>query len=240
VFGLGSGSYFIGRSHPEALIATFSAWTLALALLTVAVITTIAEHPRRRPDVAMLAVLLGFGLAVCSLAQTPVPWSQIQRLDAPFLPTEFSTNENPFVPVPEAVTEQVVASLADGPSHFVVKRGAPVAILLTNGHRVADAYGVVDVSPYTGTESMQIEERIDAALDALQKAGGNTVIVPTLVDSGVYEVLTRRGFKAVTTAGGFAGYDARTGLRDAAATPWVDQAVTKWVDMNHLHPRALQ
>ena len=52
IFGLGAGSYFVGRSHPEALIASFSAWAFSLALLTVVAVanrcvrTGVAAEPR--------------------------------------------------------------------------------------------------------------------------------------------------------------------------------------------------
>src|SRR6185312_12852466 len=35
VFGLGAGSYYAGRSHPDVLIDLFSAWSFALALMLV-------------------------------------------------------------------------------------------------------------------------------------------------------------------------------------------------------------
>src|SRR6185312_1144841 len=77
LFGLGAGGYYAGRSHPDVLIDLFSPWAFALALLLVAAVQAIRARPSRLPTAAELAVLAGFGLAVCSIAQTPTPWSQI-------------------------------------------------------------------------------------------------------------------------------------------------------------------
>jgi hypothetical protein len=154
------------------------------------------------------------------------------------VPTAEEPDANPLVPTADPATRRFVASLADGPSRFVVKRGAPVAILLTTGHRIADAYGIVNVSPYTGIESLQTVERVETTLDALRDAGGNTVILPNPLDPSIFPVLQRRGFELLT----------RRGLRPyvAGETRPLDMlwpgggAVVKWVDMRHLHPRALE
>jgi hypothetical protein len=242
VFGLGAGGYFAGRSHPEALIATFSAWALALVLLSVVALESLAAHPprRRRPSVAALAALLGLGVAACSLAQTPTPWSQLDRLRAPLAPSAEAPTPTPLAPLPGAAARRFVSALADGRGRFVVKRGAPVAVLMTLGHRVADAYGIVDVTPYTGWHSLETVERVEATLDALRRAGGNTAIVPRGVEVQVFRLLTRRGFQVLTASGGLAPLDARRGVRHIAVVPWQEEVLTKWVDTRHLHPRALR
>jgi len=238
LFGLGSGAYFIGRSSPETLTWTFPAWALALALLTVVVVRQIAAQPTRRPTIAALLVLFGFGLAACSLAQLPLPWQQVARLNASFAPREEAPEPNVLVPPPDALTRTFVASLADGPSRFVYKRGAPVALLLTTGHRVADAYGVVDVAPYTGIWSMPTAERLDATLAALRAAGGNTVVLPDPLPVGVLTALSQRGFELVTDAGLRPFVEGRTRPTKVA---WPDGgSVIKLVDTRHLHPGALQ
>ncbi|HZV73974.1 MAG TPA: hypothetical protein VFF79_09695 [Conexibacter sp.] len=238
VFGLGAGTYWVGRSHPVALKYQFSAWALALALLAVVAIGELAAPRLRRTAIGALVALFGFGVAACSLAQTPTPWGQIARLQAPFVPTEATPEADPLVPPADAATRRFVASLADGPSRFVVRRGAPVAILLTTGHRVADAYGVVNVSPYTGIESLQTVQRVEAVLDALRDAGGNTVILPNPLDASIFPVLRRRGFELLTQQGLRPYVRGRTRPDER---PWPGgTAVIKWVDTRHLHPRALR
>ncbi|MFL5816529.1 MAG: hypothetical protein ACJ76L_02905 [Conexibacter sp.] len=240
IFGLGSAGYYVGRSHPVALKSLFSPWSLALALLAVVVVRDLAARPSRQVTIAAVAVLFGLGVTACSLAQAPLPWSQIERFGAPYTPREDSDNgPRPLVPSQDPSTRRFVAELADGPSHFVYKRGAPVLILLRTGHRVADAYGVRNVSPYTGMESTPTVQRIEAALDALAKAGGNTAILPNPLDPGIFPVLERRGFRLVTHHG-LKLYNRRVPHSDAVMPLWPYDYVIKWVDTRHLHPRALR
>lgn len=244
VFGLGSASYWIGRSHPVALKYLFGAWALALALLTIAAVRDLHVSRARRPAIAAVAVLFGFGLCACSLAQVPPPWSQLQRLQRT-APAESAAAATPLEASSDPRTRRFVASMADGPSRFVVKRGAPVAILLTNGHRIADAYGVRNVSAYTGVESVVTVERVDAVIAALRRAGGNTIILPSQLFASILSVLERQGFRVVTRSG-LRRWSAAT-ERSVVLQPWipgtqlpfVPDAVMKWVDTRHLHPRAL-
>ncbi len=240
VFGLGSAAYFVGRSHPNALKTTFSVWALALVLLTVVVVRHLRANPQRRPTIAAVAVLFGMGLATCSLAQVPTPWSQIDRLDGPHAISE-EIRAQPLVPPTAPRLREFIASIADGPSRFVVREGAPVAILLTTGHRIADANGIRNVSEYTGADSMPTVERLERVLDALRRAGGNTVIVPNPVDTGVFDVLERRGF-GLLTRDGPRPYDPGRRLAEQGAIQvrWAYDHALKWVDTKHLHAEALR
>jgi len=236
VFGLGAGTYYVGRSHPDSLVYLFPAWSLALALLTLLAIGELARPRLRATALGALIALFGFGVCACSLAQTPTPWEQLSRLQAPFEPTEAVPDPDPLAPSRNPAVRRFVASLADGTDRFVVKRGAPVAILLTTGHRVADAYGVVDVTPYTGIESLYTVQRIDATVAALRAAGGNTAILPDPLDPSVLTVLGRDGFELLTPRGLRPYVPGRT---RPLALPWPEGAVIKMVDAQHLHPRAL-
>ncbi|HEU4703799.1 MAG TPA: hypothetical protein VFS37_15065, partial [Conexibacter sp.] len=86
IFGLGAASYYVGRSHPEALRAMFSAWALALVLLAVAALRALSTRPAPRRPIVIAVALFGFGIAVCSIAQLPAPWSQLRRIEAGFVP----------------------------------------------------------------------------------------------------------------------------------------------------------
>jgi hypothetical protein len=147
VFGFGAGAYFAGRSHPYVLIDVFSAWAFALALLVVAVVRALVARPTRRPTPAELAVLFGFGLTVCSLAQTPAPWRQVARL-------ERTTATPRFEP---RATARFLARHASAGEH--------VAVLGRLGHRAAYDAGVVDVSPYADLESMVARRQWRTAID---------------------------------------------------------------------------
>ncbi|HEV7773071.1 MAG TPA: hypothetical protein VGO48_07300 [Conexibacter sp.] len=239
IFGLGSATYYVGRSQPEALRTTFSVWALAIVLLTYVALRMLARRPPLRSSIGAVTVLVGFGIAVCSVVQIPAPWSQLDRIQAGFVPQPDSRYRHPLAPPTDPRTRTFVSSLADGPSRFVVRRGAPVAVLITTGHRVADAYGIVDVSPYTGVDSIHTVQQVDAVLAALRSAGGNTIIVPTRADPGIVEELGRRGF-ALATPSGLRPYDARRGLAGATQLPWYGESVVKMVDMRHLQPLALE
>jgi hypothetical protein len=237
IFGLGAASYYVGRSHPVALKHHFGAWAFALALLTIVAIRALATRPLRRTLVGALVVLFGFGLMTCSLAQIPRPLSEIDRLGSSSTSLAEWGSTTPFAPPAEADARQFVAAIADG-SNFVYRHGAPVAILLTDGHRIADAYGVVNVSPYMGIQSLQTIERVDRTLDALRDAGGNTVITPGIPEPSLYGVLERHGFR-VLTAEGLSPYV--QGRTVPLTHPWpIVGSVMRWVDTRHLYPEALR
>jgi hypothetical protein len=184
-FGLGAGSYFVGRSHPHVLIDLFSAWALALSLLTIVVVQAIVRRGSRRPQLAELLVLAGFGVMVCSLAQTPSPWSQLQRV----------RESRPPAQQVAAGTTQVVDRLT--------RRGEPVALMLFLGQRIAYELGLDNVVPYANMDSMMTLEQWAETLRNLQRAGGRTVIVPRhwLFPERI-EYLRRAGYAGAREAAG--------------------------------------
>ena len=163
VFGLGSGSYYAGRSHPEVLVTSFAAWSLALALLTLLVLRQLADRAareRRWPQPAAVLCLFAFCVTGCSLAQTPTPWSQVDRLQA--------TGEAMFrAPFGQAFVA----------AH--VRRGEHVAILQELGHRIAENVGVTNVSPYTTSFATPAVGQLQDVVRALRREGGTKVFVPT-------------------------------------------------------------
>jgi hypothetical protein len=158
VFGLGTGAYYAGRSNLESLPYTFPMWSFTLALLTVVTLRAIAARGTRIPPPAQLACLFGFAVAACSLAQTPAPWTQLDRL-ARTGPPAFAQP-----------TGQTLVAQRTRP-------GEPVAILMLLGHRIARNLGVENVSPYTGSQSMPAREQLGDVLDALRDAGGSKVFL---------------------------------------------------------------
>jgi hypothetical protein len=208
VFGLGAGSYFMGRTHPELLIAMFSIWALTLALLSVAVVRALVERPRARPSLAALATLAGLGLVICSLAQLPAPWTQVARLQAgtPSGPIQ------PGFPPPPAFERAFMPDASTRDFFTSGTGGARVAILLSTGHEIADAFGLVDVSRYTGVYSMPTRERLATVVADLRREGGTTIFLPDTYRQ-VYATLTRWGF-----------------ARSGGGVPWGEVSVTKWID----------
>ncbi len=158
VFGLGSGAYYVGRSHPEVLVTSFAAWSFALALLTLIALRRLAARPRRWPEPAVAACLVAFCVAACSLAQTPTPWSQIDRL-------RDTTTASFRVPA----GQRFVAA------H--VRRGEHVALLQTLGHRIAANLHIADVTPYTGQASMPAVDQLEDTLRILRREGGTKIFI---------------------------------------------------------------
>jgi hypothetical protein len=151
VFGLGAGAYFAGRSHPSVLISLFSPWTLSLALLAIVAVRGLIARPSLLPTPAELAVLLGIGVATCSLAQVPLPWQEVERME-------------------RATATPAVRPLAQ--ERFVARHTRPgerIAILGPLGHRIAYDVGVTDAMPYATLESMPTRELFVDMLDQLER-----------------------------------------------------------------------
>jgi hypothetical protein len=236
VFGLGALTYFVAESGPYYLKASFCAWGFAVALLAADAIRRLAASGWRWPAPPDLAILLGLGLMACSLAQLSPPWSQIARLTGDHRGVLARLPAENFVPDPAART--FVSSLADG-NAFYVKRGAPVALLFNDGHRVADAFGVVNVSPYANVMNMFGPAFVRTVVARLRRAGGNTVVLPLgqFPSAEIYLELVRLGF-GVVTSDGVARADA-PGVH-ALVVHMRSESLLKLVDLRTPHPRALQ
>ncbi|MGB2710623.1 MAG: hypothetical protein WBC33_03840 [Conexibacter sp.] len=224
IFGFGAAAYFVGETSPITMKALFGAWMLALMLLVVVVVQQLARQRSRWPGPAQLAVLAGLGVAACSLAQTLTPWSQIERLRM-----KADTVSRPYVPLPEQ--RDFFASLAWGRTRFYVKEGAPAAFLNLAGHRIADAYGIIDVSPYGHITLAPTREMLRRVVGELRRAGGNTLFVEYF-EEAIYRLLAALGFLVMTESG------LRTYRRGLALQ--TVRSTTKWVDARNLHPRALR
>jgi hypothetical protein len=157
VFGLGAGSYYVGHSLSELLIYTFPCWALSLTLLTLLTLRALART-LRAPTPAELACLVGFGLLVCSLAQTPLPWQQLQRITS-HGPRQFAQ------PLGEAFVAQHTAP------------GEAVLIVGLLGHRIAEKLRLDDVEPYTGAKSIFGLPQLEESVTALRAAGGRKLFV---------------------------------------------------------------
>jgi hypothetical protein len=192
VFGLGASSYFAGRSHPEVLISLFSAWTLALALLGIVVVRAARGAQRRWPTIPEVAVLAGLALAACSLAQTPTPWSQLDRI---------ATAGPPNSPIQRWDARAFVAA-----AHAA--RGERVLILIPMGHRIAYELGLVNVAPYVSAISMPAVRQLGEALAALRASGGTRVFAflgQVLPDQ--QQAIEEAGYHRVRGSADYAEYD---------------------------------
>jgi hypothetical protein len=153
VFGLIASVYYAGRAHPMALFDFFAPWAFTLVLLLLLVVPRLATRGWRRPAIPELAVLFGFGVLVCSLPQTPAPWSQVHRIE----------NRTPTPVFKQLAAERLVATSTH--------RGQKVVILTTLAHRVAYDVGVVNVSPYSSIESIATAQQLQRTIDVARREG---------------------------------------------------------------------
>jgi hypothetical protein len=190
VFGLGIGSYYVGRSHPQVLTNMFAAWSLSVTLLLVVAVRAIAARPSRRPTLAEAGCLCAFGVLVCSLAQTPRPWAEVARLQRPAAPLYAHPAGEGFVA-----------------AH--TKSGDTVAILAQLGHRAAYNLGLNDVTPSTWGGYVVTVEQLDEVLDRLRAAGGRAVFVSSQqMYPEVDDQLRRRGYVPVDEEAATVAYTA--------------------------------
>jgi hypothetical protein len=152
VFGLGAAAYYVGRSARQVLVDVFSAWALALVLLGIVAVAAMRARRSLRPALGELAALVGLGVMVCSIAQTPLPWQQLERLDhRPLL-------QRIFVPTAE---ERFIAR--------VTHRGERVGIFGPLGHRIAYDVGIRDVVPYATFEAIPTREQMREVIALLRR-----------------------------------------------------------------------
>jgi hypothetical protein len=181
IFGLGAGSYYVGHSLSEVLTYTFPCWALTVVLLTLLTLRALAAAAPRMPSAGQLACLFGFGLLVCSLAQTPAPWQQLDRLTA-----------SPPPVFAEPIGQAFVAERAQA--------GEAVLIMTGLGHRIAENLELEDVEAFTGGLSVLTVEQLDRSLAALRATGGRSVFVlPLEAYPGLRVALQQRGFTVGAT-----------------------------------------
>jgi hypothetical protein len=173
-FGLIAGSYYVGASNPLTLVTLFSAWTLAIVLLSVAVVRGLAAR-RGMPTLPELAVLFGFGLAVCSLPQIPAPWREADRLGRPGSPV-YRQDEL------EAAVKRAV------------RPGEKVALILPLGHRIAYDLGITNVAPYSGPAAMPTKRQLQVTIDAMRREGARSAFVDAEAHPELVAALQRARF----------------------------------------------
>jgi hypothetical protein len=192
VFGLAAGGYLVGRPDAMKLAGMLSAWGFALMLLLIASTSPLAAQRWRRPSLARLLVLFGFGLAVCSLTRLSPPQQQIARLA-------------------KATPD---ATYRSGVERFVGARTRPgetVVLLVPMGHRIAYDLGLRNVSPYPFENAIVTRSQMRTLLDAIRREHVRAVFAPVpggaLANEGDappehYAALAEAGFEpAVSDAG---------------------------------------
>jgi hypothetical protein len=177
VFGLLAGSYYVGRSDPFKLGSLFSPWAFCLAFLVIVVTRSLAAREWRRPRVAEVAVLVGFGLTLAFVVQVPAPWTEIARLGRP--------SATPLWRQPAE-------------TRFVAAHTRPdehVAILTPLGHRIAYDVGIVNVSPYSFLEVTVTYEQLQTLIETMRAEHASKLFLPAPIVPDAYRAaLIEAGF----------------------------------------------
>jgi hypothetical protein len=157
VFGLLASSYYVGRPDVFKLTGLMSAWSFALAMLTIVSVRAFARGGR--PAIAHLLVLFGFALTVVLLPRMPLPQDEIRRLAASYPAAA-------YLPTVERVVR----------AH--TRPGEKVTILVPMGHRVAHDLGLRNVTPYSFMNAIVTRSQFRTLLDVLRREDVRTVFTP--------------------------------------------------------------
>lgn len=183
IFGLGIGSYYMGRTHPAGLVVLFAPWTLTVALLALLGLRSALARSggAREPSLVLVGgALVCLALAATAVAQFPAPWTQLQRIQA-----------SAPAPAPYAIGPAVA---------FIRRTAAPherVVVLAPLGHVIAYYAGVENVSPYSGPDNVVTFEQLDDELAALRQAGGTRFYVGGVLPE-ISRTLAEKGFTPVS------------------------------------------
>jgi hypothetical protein len=158
VFGLVAGTYYVARPDDVKLLAMFSAWGLALVLLTIACARALTARRWRSPTPAEVLVLFGFGVAICMIGRFPSP---VDRL---------SSMRRAPEPLYRATVEPFVERYA--------KRGARVAILLPESYRIAYDTGLTNVAPYEMANAIVTRRQLQTTIDVIEHEDVRVVFAP--------------------------------------------------------------
>jgi len=158
VFGLGAGSYYLGRAEDGRLIALFSAWGFALVLLTVVCVRALAARDWRGVRASELLVLIGFAVAAWEFVHIPSPVAPLRRLTSAGAPQY----------------RQAAEAFVGG--H--VNRGEKVAILLPEGDRIAYDLGLDDVSPYGFSNAIVTWKQMRTFINTVRREHVGTIFLP--------------------------------------------------------------
>lgn len=183
VFGFGASSYYVGRSHPEVLVALFSAWAFVLALLAWDAFVDLRRSgtpsTRTRALWAVPSVLVSahLFLAVAPAWELRAIGEQVNRIAA-----------SGMTPIHE-----------DGQMVGYVRRhanpGETVMILVPLSHRIALRAGVRDAFPYNSIGSVVTQEQLRLVRRAMRAEQVRKVFTRLPQAAEVTELLVREGYR---------------------------------------------
>ncbi|MBW3639503.1 MAG: hypothetical protein KY451_06630 [Actinobacteria bacterium] len=177
VFGLGAGSYYVGRSHPYVLIAVFCAWALCSATLTVEVVGRLSRADLRLPARLLQAMPVAAVAALCALIASTLSGAdvlagQTGRLRAADGPTTLAALEM------RAFVRDCAAP------------GESVMLLYPLGHWIAADAGVENFFPYNLADSIITEQQVAEFVASLREHKVTSVFVGSLASTNTTLAIT--------------------------------------------------
>jgi hypothetical protein len=159
VFGLVAGGYYVARPDDLKLVAMFSAWGFALALLTIVCVRALTARDWRAPAPAELLVLFAFALSICMIGRIYSPGPLIARL----------------VHAPQPAYRSIAEPLVARYTH----RGEKVAIMLPESYRISYELGLDNVSPYENENAIVTRRQMRTFIDTIEREGVRSLFTPT-------------------------------------------------------------
>jgi hypothetical protein len=191
--GLGTISYYGGRSSSINLVVLFAFWGLAAGTLAWAAFTALQE--RKAPRIRMVLPAFGIFALIGAMASTavhfPAPWHQAERISE----EEMGGDPGPYTYDREAAIRFVATNS---------EPGEHVSIFDAFSHRVAERAGVVSTMPFNSPHVILTNGMMDRVVDGLRDDGGRTLfLAPVYPEIQAY--LTAHGYApaAADPASGF-------------------------------------
>ncbi len=191
VSGLGVLTYYVGRSHPAVLIATYGGWAYVVALLLHRLLVDVRQtkFADQRAGYAIGAIPVAAALAL-SCGLLPLV------LVLPDVPAQFARLRS------KGVRDNSGPVLAEFVSRYV-KRNASTVIIWTNPHLIALSASVQNMYPYAHVGSVLLKAQVRPVLESVERLPKDAQYVFGELSPTVSEGLVRMGFTPVDAIGPF-------------------------------------
>jgi hypothetical protein len=153
--GLGTGMYYVGRSHPDVLYSLLGAWALSVAALAIECFDALrhaAPKARRMLLIPTLGVAYLLALGASMLRALPSPAEELARW----------RHDDPRLGVWLGGLERELRT--------ATRAGEAVVIVYPEGHRLASRVGLNDVFPFVHQGSLILQGQVEATCVRIEAA----------------------------------------------------------------------
>ncbi|MBN1609466.1 MAG: hypothetical protein JW940_22740 [Polyangiaceae bacterium] len=187
VAGLGSGVYYVGRSHPAVLVTLYAAWAFAAVLLTHRVFADVRTAKQRNRDG-------GYSIHAIPVAAVLGLWCWLLPfvLEVPNVRAESSRLFQPHAGPVDLRSAQLVSLV-----NKYVHKGEPAVILYPDGHWLALRASVKNLCPFVHPESVLLQAQVDPVFDSIKRLPRRHRYVFGRLNGTITGRLSREGFARV-------------------------------------------